>query len=188
KPSRDHHDNHTSLKMIKPLVEKRRRDRINESLEQLRVLLLENTQDERLHNPKMEKAEILELTVKYLKNITPLNLQGPQTSEEVTMDYEAGFRKCLMRLMKFMTEVNPSAKTQLRGHFQQYLSKPVCKKSTEQRRPSAYGSQCPLSEYYNQCQGGSTLQAEERVLRQATGLQFPRQHIAPLQGVWRPWP
>uniref|UniRef100_H3ASI7 BHLH domain-containing protein n=1 Tax=Latimeria chalumnae TaxID=7897 RepID=H3ASI7_LATCH len=146
-------------KMIKPLVEKRRRDRINESLEQLRVLLLENTQDERLHNPKMEKAEILELTVKYLKNITPLNLQGerPQTSEEVTMDYEAGFRKCLMRLMKFMTEVNPSAKTQLRGHFQQYLSKPVCKKSTEQRRPSAYGSQCPL------------------------------QHIAPLQGVWRPW-
>ena len=32
--------------MLKPLVEKRRRDRINRSLEELRLLLLERTRDQ----------------------------------------------------------------------------------------------------------------------------------------------
>uniref|UniRef100_A0A2K5Z402 BHLH domain-containing protein n=1 Tax=Mandrillus leucophaeus TaxID=9568 RepID=A0A2K5Z402_MANLE len=47
--------------MLKPLVEKRRRDRINRSLEELRLLLLN------LRNPKLEKAEILEFAVGYLR-------------------------------------------------------------------------------------------------------------------------
>ncbi|KAG5851970.1 hypothetical protein ANANG_G00057470 [Anguilla anguilla] len=51
----------------KPLMEKRRRDRINNSLETLRLLLLENTHNEKLRNPKVEKAEILESVVDFLK-------------------------------------------------------------------------------------------------------------------------
>ncbi|XP_066578212.1 hairy-related 5 [Amia ocellicauda] len=51
----------------KPLMEKRRRDRINHSLETLRVLLLDSTRDEKLRNPKVEKAEILESVVNFLK-------------------------------------------------------------------------------------------------------------------------
>ena len=53
--------------MLKPLVEKRRRDRINRSLEELRLLLLERTRDQNLRNPKLEKAEILEFAVGYLR-------------------------------------------------------------------------------------------------------------------------
>ncbi|KAL4631410.1 transcription factor HES-7 [Arapaima gigas] len=48
-------------------MEKRRRDRINQSLEALRLLLLQNTQDEKLRNPKVGKAEILESVVNFLK-------------------------------------------------------------------------------------------------------------------------
>ncbi|MBN3312707.1 HES7 factor, partial [Atractosteus spatula] len=53
--------------MLKPLVEKKRRDRINQSLEELRALLFNCTHDQRFRNPKLEKAEILELTVSYLE-------------------------------------------------------------------------------------------------------------------------
>nr|XP_045380778.1 transcription factor HES-7 [Camelus bactrianus] len=55
------------FEMLKPLVEKRRRDRINRSLEELRLLLLERTRDQNLRNPKLEKAEILEFAVGYLR-------------------------------------------------------------------------------------------------------------------------
>ncbi|XP_066506038.1 hairy-related 5 [Hoplias malabaricus] len=51
----------------KPIMEKRRRDRINHSLETLRLLLLESTCNEKLKNPKVEKAEILESVVNFLR-------------------------------------------------------------------------------------------------------------------------
>ncbi|XP_075764124.1 transcription factor HES-7-like isoform X2 [Pelodiscus sinensis] len=55
-------------KMLKPLAEKRRRERINRSLEELRVLLLDRTRQQTLQNRKVEKAEILELAVRYLRD------------------------------------------------------------------------------------------------------------------------
>ncbi|OBS67539.1 hypothetical protein A6R68_03947 [Neotoma lepida] len=44
--TRDRAENRDGPKMLKPLVEKRRRDRINRSLEELRLLLLERTRDQ----------------------------------------------------------------------------------------------------------------------------------------------
>ncbi|XP_076866784.1 hairy-related 1 [Brachyhypopomus gauderio] len=56
-----------SKRILKPVIEKKRRDRINQRLDELRTLLLDNTLDSRLQNPKLEKAEILELTVDYIR-------------------------------------------------------------------------------------------------------------------------
>ncbi|XDV37156.1 hypothetical protein PO909_006806 [Leuciscus waleckii] len=55
---------------LKPVIEKKRRDRINHNLDALRDLLFKNTADSRLHNPKLEKAEILDLAVQYIKKTT----------------------------------------------------------------------------------------------------------------------
>ncbi|KAE8286223.1 Transcription factor HES-7 [Larimichthys crocea] len=55
---------------LKPVVEKKRRDRINQSLAELRSLLLTHTSDPRLQNPKIEKAEILDFAVEYLQKRT----------------------------------------------------------------------------------------------------------------------
>ncbi|NP_001003886.1 hairy-related 11 [Danio rerio] len=52
---------------LKPVIEKKRRDRINHNLDALRDLLFKNTADTRLQNPKLEKAEILDLAVQYIK-------------------------------------------------------------------------------------------------------------------------
>ncbi len=90
------------LKKLKPVIEKKRRDRINHNLYALRDLLFKITADtvstcsrfmmhyfalflhyfpenasrmssllpQRLQNPKLEKAEILDLAVQYIKKTT----------------------------------------------------------------------------------------------------------------------
>uniref|UniRef100_W5K6R6 Hairy-related 1 n=1 Tax=Astyanax mexicanus TaxID=7994 RepID=W5K6R6_ASTMX len=66
------------------MIEKKRRDRINQRLDELRTLLLDNTLDSRLQNPKLEKAEILDSL------------------------YTAGFQDCISRLTGFIDCVEPS--------------------------------------------------------------------------------
>ncbi|CAH1115083.1 unnamed protein product [Psylliodes chrysocephalus] len=57
-------------KQRKPLMEKKRRARINESLENLKTILMEcDPQSVGKKSAKLEKADILEMTVSYLQNI-----------------------------------------------------------------------------------------------------------------------
>ena len=53
----------------KPLMEKKRRARINASLTELKNLLVDVLKQEGIRSNKMEKADILETTVKYLRQI-----------------------------------------------------------------------------------------------------------------------
>lgn len=62
------------LQLRKPVVEKMRRDRINSSIEQLK-LLLEKEFQRHQPNSKLEKADILEMTVSYLKQQSQLQDQ-----------------------------------------------------------------------------------------------------------------
>ncbi|KAG5202371.1 hypothetical protein JEQ12_003761 [Ovis aries] len=55
-------------KVSKPLMEKKRRARINVSLEQLKSLL-EKHYSHQIRKRKLEKADILELSVKYMKSL-----------------------------------------------------------------------------------------------------------------------
>ncbi|XP_061414722.1 enhancer of split m3 protein-like [Lethenteron reissneri] len=55
-----------SRKVRKPLVEKQRRDRINNLLEHLKSIVLDSSQHEHASTSKLEKADILELTINYL--------------------------------------------------------------------------------------------------------------------------
>ncbi|XP_029437788.1 transcription factor HES-7.1-like [Rhinatrema bivittatum] len=104
-------------KFLKPLVEKRRRDRINQSLERLRILLLENLPNEKLRNPKVEKAEILESTVQFLIAQRP--------SADPWRDHQAGYRGCLQRAVHFI-QANPDIPLERRavlmGSFSSCLS------------------------------------------------------------------
>jgi len=59
----------------KPVVEKMRRDRINSSIEQLK-LLLEKEFQRHQPNSKLEKADVLEVAVSYLKQQSQLQEPG----------------------------------------------------------------------------------------------------------------
>lgn len=54
------------FQLKKPLMEKRRRARMNECLDQLKHLLLHISPN---HRTKLEKADILEMTVAYLNQM-----------------------------------------------------------------------------------------------------------------------
>uniref|UniRef100_A0A674D3F5 BHLH domain-containing protein n=1 Tax=Salmo trutta TaxID=8032 RepID=A0A674D3F5_SALTR len=105
-------NNTKSMKrMLKPVIEKKRRDRINQSLSELRILLLNYKLDSRLQNPKLEKAEILDLAVEYLQKRTdkrsisngvPSPPAAAYSRSALPAIYTAGFQQCVSHLAGFM--------------------------------------------------------------------------------------
>lgn len=63
------------LQCSKPLMERRRRARINESLNELKSLVLTSLNKDHSKFNKMEKADVLELTVSYLKSLKSKEMQ-----------------------------------------------------------------------------------------------------------------
>ncbi|XP_041697089.1 transcription factor HES-1-like isoform X2 [Coregonus clupeaformis] len=66
-------------KSSKPIMEKRRRARINDSLGQLKTLILDALKKDSSRHSKLEKADILEMTVKHLRNMQRLQTTGVNT-------------------------------------------------------------------------------------------------------------
>uniref|UniRef100_A0A672HNT7 Hairy-related 5 n=1 Tax=Salarias fasciatus TaxID=181472 RepID=A0A672HNT7_SALFA len=98
----------------KPVMEKRRRERINSSLEALRLLMVDSTDNEKLKNPKVEKAEILESVVQFLKTERQTD-RGQQAARRAVsgepvsscapqQSYHDGVRSCMLRVNHFMRQ------------------------------------------------------------------------------------
>ncbi|XP_069073165.1 transcription factor HES-7.1-A-like isoform X2 [Pleurodeles waltl] len=103
------------------MVEKRRRERINSSLESLRVLLLEKRPNEKLKNPKVEKADILETAVQFIK----AQNQSLEPPPDEWQNYQAGYHDCFQRAVFFVNEnqdLAPDRKTFLGGYFASWLN------------------------------------------------------------------
>ncbi|KAA8588547.1 hypothetical protein FQN60_009892 [Etheostoma spectabile] len=101
-------------RVLKPVVEKKRRDRINQSLAELRSLLLNHTSDPRLQNPKIEKAEILDLAVEYVQKLTGGKTLRKESSAPSLFAMEsAGFQQCVAQLSSYMHKIPPAQRTKL---------------------------------------------------------------------------
>ncbi|XP_029302571.1 hairy-related 8.2 [Cottoperca gobio] len=79
-------------KMRKPLIERKRRERINNCLDQLKETVIGAF---RLDQSKLEKADILEMTVKHLQNIQSSKLNDPTLGLEVQQKYSTGYIQCM---------------------------------------------------------------------------------------------
>ncbi|XP_074831815.1 transcription factor HES-5 [Carettochelys insculpta] len=102
-------------RLRKPVVEKMRRDRINSSIEQLKHLLEKEFQRHQ-PNSKLEKADILEMTVSYLK----YRQTFAPSSTSLQQDYSEGYAWCLKEALQFLSLHSASADTQIKllCHFQ----------------------------------------------------------------------
>ncbi|XP_063291657.1 transcription factor HES-5-like [Pelobates fuscus] len=85
-------------KLGKPVIEKMRRDRINSSIEQLRMLLEKEFDKQHLPS-KPEKADILEMTVTFLQQ----HLAG-KTAPSSSQSYTEGYSKCLQVSEGFLSQ------------------------------------------------------------------------------------
>ncbi|XP_073417837.1 transcription factor HES-5-like isoform X1 [Dendrobates tinctorius] len=85
-------------KIRKPVIEKMRRDRINHSIEQLRILLEKDIQNHHQHS-KLEKADILEMAVKYLQSQRQRCINESQNAQDL---YYQGYYMCLKETVGFL--------------------------------------------------------------------------------------
>ncbi|KAI5623025.1 hairy-related 4.2-like [Silurus asotus] len=102
------------LKMRKLTVEKMRRDRINSSIEQLKSLLAPEFLNQQ-PDSKLEKADILEMTVSFMRR---QQLQTSFSSSSTSVNH--GFSRCVHEVVHFLSkeEVKTQIQRKLLNHFQ----------------------------------------------------------------------
>ncbi|XP_040921164.1 hairy/enhancer-of-split related with YRPW motif protein 2 [Toxotes jaculatrix] len=86
------------------IIEKRRRDRINSSLSELRRLV--PTAFEKQGSAKLEKAEILQMTVDHLKMLQATGGKGYFDAHALALDFlSLGFRECVTEVSRYLSAV-----------------------------------------------------------------------------------
>jgi len=110
---------HQYRKVMKPLLERKRRARINKCLDDLKDLMVYALQSEGESITKLEKADVLELTVRHLQKLK--RQQQLQANPSLDSDrYRAGYTACAAEVSRFMAGmpgVNITMGTQLMSHL-----------------------------------------------------------------------
>ncbi|GBP87916.1 Protein hairy [Eumeta japonica] len=95
-------------------MEKRRRARINNCLNELKALILDAMKKDPARHSKLEKADILEMTVKHLED---LRSESGGTSDR----FRAGYRHCAAEVARF-PGLEPGLKKRLLSHLDTKVS------------------------------------------------------------------
>lgn len=106
---------------MKPMLERKRRARINRCLDELKELMVTALQSEGENVSKLEKADILELTVRHLHGLKrQQQLVIPQEQSYIDK-FRAGFTQCAQEVTQFITTpsdiVDPVAGKKLLQHL-----------------------------------------------------------------------
>nr|XP_046191972.1 transcription factor HES-5-like [Oncorhynchus gorbuscha] len=103
-------------KLRKPVVEKLRRDRINNSIEQLKSLLVPEILNQQADS-KLDKADILEMTVCFLRR---QQQNQPVSSSSCSAPVNQGYSRCVHEIVHFLSKCEQKSQSQRRllSHFQ----------------------------------------------------------------------
>ena len=108
---------------MKPLLERKRRARINKCLDNLKDLMVTALQSEGESITKLEKADVLELTVKHLQKLKRQNALGLTPQATYAGRFKSGYAHCAQEVSKFVTILQSSNKAhqqqrQLKSEFE----------------------------------------------------------------------
>merc|ERR1712051_624856 len=115
---------HQYRKVMKPLLERKRRARINKCLDGLKDLMGTALQSEGESITKLEKADVLELTVKHLQKLKRQNALGLTPEATYAGRFKAGYASCAQEVSKYMTsrtDVSVEVTTRLFSHMSNCL-------------------------------------------------------------------
>ncbi|XP_030634655.1 hairy-related 8.2 [Chanos chanos] len=144
-------DRHTSAKeerkLRKPLIERKRRERINNCLDQLRETVVGAF---RLDQSKLEKADILEMTVKHLQNIQSNKPNDPSLDVEAQQKYSTGYIQCMHEVHNLLLSCDWMDKTlgsRLLNHLLKSLprSPQDCSQQSKPRPVDSPHNHCELA-------------------------------------------
>merc|ERR1712154_528619 len=94
-------------KIVKPLIERKRRARINNCLDELKDLMMFALQTEGESISKLEKADVLELTVKHLRKLKRQQMLAVNPGLELDR-YRAGYTTCAYGGYTWMASLVPN--------------------------------------------------------------------------------
>ncbi|KAK9501895.1 hypothetical protein O3M35_012533 [Rhynocoris fuscipes] len=102
-------------------MEKRRRARINNCLDELKTLILDAMKKDPARHSKLEKADILEMTVKHLQEIQREQMRSAVASDpSVLAKFHNGFTECATEVSRYIScldGVDDGVRRRLVGHL-----------------------------------------------------------------------
>uniref|UniRef100_A0A6V7JA34 BHLH domain-containing protein n=1 Tax=Bracon brevicornis TaxID=1563983 RepID=A0A6V7JA34_9HYME len=110
-------------KVMKPMLERKRRARINRCLDELKDLMVTALQAEGENVAKLEKADILELTVRHLHTLRAARRLTLTPENSYADRFRDGFTQCAQEVSTFLqttpaaATVHPAAGAQLIRHL-----------------------------------------------------------------------
>lgn len=116
-------------RITKSAMEKKRRARINTSLTELKTMLAGMIAEKTERFDKLEKADILELTVKYVKQLQTVSSKD----ENITPDekYRNGFNSCFSEVLNYINSTDsckPEIRTKVLNHLAAKFNSQKCPK------------------------------------------------------------
>ncbi|XP_051927941.1 hairy/enhancer-of-split related with YRPW motif-like protein [Hippocampus zosterae] len=103
------------------IIEKRRRDRINHSLSELRRMV--PSAFEKQGSSKLEKAEILQMTVDHLKLLHAMGGKGYFDARALAVDYRTlGFRECVGEVVRYLSSLEGESPDPIGARLVTHLS------------------------------------------------------------------
>ncbi|XP_053690390.1 protein hairy [Sabethes cyaneus] len=101
----------------KPIMEKKRRARINNSLNELKIIILDAMKKDPARHSKLEKADILEMTVNYFRNLQrQQNVVSQATDPNVMNKFKSGYNECIQEVSRF-ADMEPMTRRRLLAHL-----------------------------------------------------------------------
>lgn len=102
----------------KPIMEKRRRARINNCLNELKSLILDALKKDPARHSKLEKADILEMTVKHVESLQRHQAVLTAAADPTIVNkFKAGWSECVTEIGRF-----PGLETAVRRRLMDHLS------------------------------------------------------------------
>jgi len=126
--SRTHQYRH----MIKPLLERKRRARINKCLDELKDLMVSALQKDGESITKLEKADVLELTVRHLRKLKSHGALGLRPSS--SNRYLSGYSYCSAEISKYIASGASGLDANVSGRLLHHLSS--CIRGIESHSPA----------------------------------------------------
>lgn len=96
-------------KVMKPMLERKRRARINRCLDELKDLMVTALQAEGENVSKLEKADILELTVRHLHSLKRRGQLVLKPEMSYAERFRAGFTQCATEVSQFIADATLAA-------------------------------------------------------------------------------
>lgn len=106
------------FQVMKPMLERKRRARINRCLDELKEIMVTSLQAEGENVSKLEKADILELTVRHLHKLRGQQSLGLTPEAAYADRFKAGFTHCAAEVSQYLA-------SSMQQHHQQPSTEPT---------------------------------------------------------------